>query len=187
MGNEFLGDRRTALEDTFFHKKDRELLEKLRAESQVKEKKGALAAASGFTNDALLDGLLAAGIESETFAAVTLAPLVAVAWADHEVQADEREQILASAVKTGMAVGSAGYALLQGWLERAPGPELMTAWKDYVGALRQTLDAGALKTLKDEVMGRARHVARAAGGVMGFGRISAAEHGVLDELERAFS
>ena len=42
-------------------------------------------------------------------------------------------------------------------------------------------------TLHDEIIGGAKRVAEAAGGILGFGnRISREEQAVIDELERAF-
>jgi hypothetical protein len=49
------------------------------------------------------------------------------------------------------------------------------------------LDPQARQRLRDEVMGRARAVAEAAGGFLGLGRkVSAAEEAVLRELAQAF-
>ena len=61
------------------------------------------------------------------------------------------------------------------------------AWREYVGALAESLDRAALDALKNDVMGRARGVAEAAGGFLGLGnKVSSEEQAVLDELAKAF-
>jgi len=53
---------------------------------------------------------------------------------------------------------------------------ILTAWQAYVQALVATLDVEAREALQTELLGWARAVAAAAGGILGFGsRISQAE------------
>ena len=186
VSSEAFQDRANALEEAFFFAKNKELMAKMQRESQVKERKAALAAASGITNDHVLNDLLAAGVGSETFAAVSLVPLVAVAWADHQMEPAEREAVLKEAAKAGITAGSASYQMLEQWLQQEPGLPLLTAWKEYVASLRGSLDPAARQRLKDEVVGRARHVAKAAGGLLGIATISSSEQQLLSELEKAF-
>ena len=57
-----------------------------------------------------------------------------------------------------------------------------------MGALSAHLDQSSRGALKNELLGRARTVAEAAGGFLGLGnKISAEEARVLDELAAAFS
>jgi hypothetical protein len=73
-------------------------------------------------------------------------------------------------------------------LEQRPDATLCTAWQAYVQALVATLDVKAREALKTELLGRARTVADAAGGILGFGsRISKAEQTKLAMLEQAFA
>ena len=55
MSKEFLGDRRAALEEAFFAKKDRELLQRLRELDQARQTKEGLSAASGITDESVLE------------------------------------------------------------------------------------------------------------------------------------
>ena len=58
---------------------------------------------------------------------------------------------------------------------------------EYIGALTQSLSVDASDRLRDEVLGRARQVAKEAGGFLGLGsKVSADEERVLAELEKAF-
>ena len=64
------------------------------------------------------------------------------------------------------------------------------SWKrgeSYVEALSETLTPDARRTLREDVIGRVRQVATAAGGFLGLGRKnSASEQKVLDRLEKSF-
>jgi hypothetical protein len=54
-------------------------------------------AASGITDDALLDKLVALNLHGETLAALSLDPLVMVAWADGHIDKGERIALLSAA------------------------------------------------------------------------------------------
>ena len=179
--------RRRDLEEEFFLKRDMELLQALREEAASKERKKALAAASGIADDELLDQLAQQEVTSESLAALSLVPLIIVAWADGNMDVKERDAVLAAARQEGLDEEHPAYRLLQGWLQRKPDPKLLTVWKGYVAALVQTLDETARNTLKATLLGRTRAVAEAAGGLLGFGnKVSKPEQAVLAELEEAF-
>ena len=82
--------------------------------------------------------------------------------------------------------GSISHDLLENWLEQAPDARLMEVWRDYVNALCAEVGADAKDKLKQDILGRAREVAEAAGGFLGVGKVSTKEREILDELERAF-
>lgn len=188
MSNEFLGDRRIALEEAFFAKQDAELRRRLREMEQARLKKEALSAASGITDDAVLGKLAALDIGSDTLAALSLVPLVAVAWADGSIDDNERGVAFSRAADMGLGKDDISHRLFQRWLEEPPPPALVAAWKDYIGALSGSLGPDARHALRHEVLGHARAVAEAAGGILGFGRkVSPAEESVLKDLEQAFT
>jgi hypothetical protein len=63
----------------------------------------------------------------------------------------------------------------------------MEAWGEYIVDLCANLGEGEKTLVKEDIIGRARAVAKAAGGFMGLGsKISAEEEIVLIELEKAF-
>lgn len=187
MPSDFLADRRSGLENAFFAKQDAEIRRRM-AEADVRQaRKAALVEVSGIRDDAILDRLLALNITSETLAVMSLVPLVVVAWADGSLESREREAVLRSAVESGLDREGPSYALLEGWLGKRPGPELIEAWKQYVAAVVATLDGATRASLTSEIVGRARAVAEAAGGFLGLtARVSDAEKRVLAELEAAF-
>lgn len=175
------------LEDKFFAERDQELLQALRDEAACKERKKALADTSGINDDALLDQLDELDLRCETLAALSLVPLIAVAWADGDVDVKERRAILDAAAQKGVEDGAPAYQLLERWLARKPDDKLLAVWKGYVATLSQKLSEPAKKALKADLLGRARIVAEAAGGLLGFGnKVSKSEKAVLDDLEKAF-
>ncbi len=179
--------RRRALEESFFAQHNADLLEKLRRKQSEKNRKRQLKEISGIQDDRLLGELAALELESQTLAALTLVPLIRVAWADGRVRPEERLAVLTAAAKEGITDGSPAYQLLEGWLNKKPEERLETAWRGYVGALMHNLSPSARESLRDQVIGRARQVAEAAGGFLGLGnRISKSEERILCELEMAF-
>lgn len=188
MSHEFLDDRRRALEEAFFAKQNAELLRRLRTGNEQGVRKQALSAASGIIDDDLLQKLVAAGIESDTLAALALVPLVAVAWADGSLDGKERAAVLAAASSNGLDPAGPGYQLLTQWLAKPPGPHLVETWTNYIRSTAADLGEEARQALKLQLLGRARRVAEAAGGILGISaKVSAAEEAMLAKLEGAFA
>ena len=186
--NDALGERGKALEDSFFQQKDKVLLEKLREEYRTQGKRDALSEVSGIADEALLDELIQLQIEPPTFATFSLLPLIKVAWADGKVQKAEREAILAAAEQSGITKSSAAFEILDGWMEEPPSNDLYEAWKHYAHTLKSSLGEDQASKLQSNVLGRAREVAEAAGGFLGFGnKVSDEEAEVLEELAAAFN
>ena len=116
-------------------------------------------------------------------ASVALIPLVAVAWADNKMEENEKEAILKAANEAGVSEGSASHQSIAAWLDNRPDASLTEAWKNYMGALNESIDPVAFNQLKAIVIRRAENVAEAAGGFLGLGnKVSDAERKVIDEL-----
>lgn len=182
-----LGERKKALEEQFFARQEKELRERVRREQAAKARREALAEASGIHDEAVLDRLAALELDGETVAALSLVPLVEVAWADRALHAAERAAVLRAARESGVAPDSAAWVLLESWLETRPDAALLTAWEGYVEALVAGLDPQERRALRHELLDRARAVAEAAGGFLGVGKVSEAETAMLARLERAFA
>jgi hypothetical protein len=180
-------ERERALEEVFFRKREAELIEELRSQRARKEAREALARASGIQNQDLLDRLLDYGVRAESLVALALAPLVAVAWADRSMQQTERYEILERAEDLGVDREGPSYGLLRQWLEERPAPALFDAWRAYAETLGEALDPRDRKELGEELLGQARAVARAAGGVLGLPpKTSPEEREVLRAIEDCF-
>jgi hypothetical protein len=181
-----LEERGRALEDQFYEKENREKLAAMKQKLDAQRSKDELRKASGMGDDAVLDRLVALGLRANTIAALSLVPLIQVAWADGAIQDNERAAILTGAHGKGLEQGTDGYELLQTWLKKQPGDELFTAWEAYIKALAAQLNDEQNRLLKNQIVGFAKMVAAAAGGILGFGKVSATEEAVLHRIEAAF-
>lgn len=187
MSQEFLNDRRRALEEAFFARETDAWRQRQRESAEAESRREGLQAASGITDAALLDRLAAQGLEAATLAALSLVPLVMVGWADGTLDEKERVALLRAAAEAGIASDSPARHSLTQWLSAPPPPALLEAWSEYIRASTAGMDAAARQTLKSGLLDRARGVAEAAGGFLGLGvRISPAESAMLAKLERAF-
>ena len=103
---EILRDRGRSLEDEFFRREDKRLLAKLSELKAAEMNREALARATGITRPEVLDKLLGLGVRAETVAALSIVPLVEVAWADGSLDPKERRAVLDRARDSGIAPGS---------------------------------------------------------------------------------
>ena len=188
MSDELFGDRRKALEEEFFRRQDAALMARRRNEEERRAARAALAAASHITDDALLDQLMALGISADTLIALSLVPLVEVAWADGKVEDSEKRPILEAARADGMEETSVGSRLLENCLSERPQARLRSMWKEYIKSVCATLSPEQRDTLKTDLLRRARSVAEATGGFMGLGpTVSTKEEALLAEIGAAFN
>lgn len=187
MGNELSRDRRTSIEEEFFRRQDATLLAQRRTDEERWAARTALAAASHVTDDVLLDQLVAFGINPDTLTALSLVPLVEVAWADGRVENAEQQAILAAARAAGLEETSAGHKLLESCLSERPQAGLRKMWQQYITGICTTLSAEQRDALQTELLLQARSVAEAAGPFLGLGsKVSRKEEALLAELAAAF-
>lgn len=187
MSDSILSSRRAGLEEAFFAQHNEELRRKMLQADAESSSREDLRAATGITDETVLSRLMNLRIGTGTLAALTLAPMVLVAWADGDVSAEERRAILAGAGQAGLTAGSPGLQLLDAWLNTRPGPELFHAWKDYVAALTDALPPPERRTLESSVLAQAHQVAAATGSFLGLtSPISSTENAMLRQLAQSF-
>jgi len=184
---EFLRSRGKALEESFFAHHNEKLRQQLRERAKEQAAKDALREVSGITDEGVLDELIAHGVNVDRVAALTLVPLVLVAWADGAIQPKEREAIIKAAAAKGIERGSLPCQLLENYLENRPDDSILGIWEEYIGTLAKGLPPEQRKTLKHDLLDRARDVAEAAGGFLGLASISKEEQAMLEELESTFA
>jgi tellurite resistance protein len=176
-----LSERRRALENAYFARHDREVIERRRNEQELLE-------ASGVQNVGLLRHLLELGITADTLEAMAMVPLLFVAWADGRVDDAERVKILEAAKHAGLERGSSAHQVLEAWLAAPPDQDLLDTWADYTAAIASLLPANIRTALRNEVLRVSRDVAEASGGFFGLGnRVSASEQKAIDRIEAAFT
>jgi hypothetical protein len=184
---DLMDERRAALEDEFFHKQDQQKLEQMKGKLAAQATREELRKASGMTDEAVLDKLVALGLTGKTVAALSLVPLIAVAWADGSIQDDERTAILHGAQGKGIEPGTASYELLSTWLAKKPDDALFEAWTGYIKALTAQLNDEQVRLLKKQILNFANLIAGSAGGFLGIGKVSGSEEKVLAKIDAAFT
>jgi tellurite resistance protein len=187
MSSDFLTDRRRSVEEAFFAKQNEALRVQLRTGQGSETPAAALRDASGIGDAVVLDTLVRLDVGPEGAAVLALVPLVAVAWADGDLDWKEREALLTAAENAGLDPSGTSYALFETWLDHQPPASLLGQWKDFVRSLQPSMTGEARAAMTREILGKARAVAEAAGGFLGLGRVSNAEEAVLADLERTLA
>src|SRR5512137_2186651 len=118
MTDRLLEEKRKALEEAFFPKAVYRSIEKIRLARDREAQIAEMTKASGASDRTLLEHILDLGIDTKTFWALTLTPLVAVAWADGSVSPKEREAILRAAEGRGVTSDSPIHLLLEKWMDQ---------------------------------------------------------------------
>lgn len=182
MTKDAFKERERALEEEFFHRVDHELLERMKAKLAKETQRHRLAAATGIHDDALLDELIDAGVSAEAVAAMTLAPLVMVAWADGKMDPKERAPILEAAADLGIAPESAAGMLLEHWLKNQPSDKLAVAWKHYVHAILARTSPMSQRAFHADLIRRVNKVAHSAKTIWS-GGLTPHEKQIIEEIE----
>jgi hypothetical protein len=160
-------ERGRALEDEYFRKRDRELIDKLRRAAETDQARGELSKQTGVTDPALLADLQDIGLTADTVVLLPLVPAVELAWAEGDVTPAERQLVVSIARTRGIAEGSAPDRLLHTWLASRPTPEQFARARRLLSAL---LDSGAqvAKDLTaDQLVKYCEQIASASGGLFG--------------------
>jgi hypothetical protein len=176
-----LAQRGRDLEDAFFHDVDLKLIEELRTASKNKSSQLALAKEAGIHDERLAEELIELDVTPESLVAIRLVPLVMVAWADREVSDEERDTVIAEARRLGIHAGTVADKMLESWLRKRPSQVLGDAWARYTRTLLLDVPYEIREAYIKEIKREMLAVARASGGMMGFGNVNDRE---LDVLER---
>jgi tellurite resistance protein len=185
---ESIDQRERELAEAFFHGDAEALRAHLELRGEESAARESLAAATGINDPTVVAELAGLGIRVDTLAALTLIPLIHVAWADGEMDQRERQAILDAAEATGSEKGSTSYRLLEIWTLEEPPMDLTNAWQAFIGALSTQLSSDEGERLRANLLGRAREVAAAAGSRLDRSpHVSAEEDACLQSLARAFS
>ena len=182
-----LHERGKTLENEFFRKEERQQLDALRAKKARERSIADLRAISGLADEKILGHLVDTGVDAETLVALSLVPLVAVAWANGNVDSRERDAVLQAAAEAGIAPESPAAEMLDRMLRQQPPSSLFVAWEAYAADLHDSLPEDDRAGMATEIRQRARDVAEAAGGILGIGSISKAEQAVLDRIDNVFA
>jgi hypothetical protein len=171
------------LEELFYKNLDNQLLDKLREQEELEQTSESIMKVTGITDKAVAAKMAGLKIAPDTLSAFCMVPLVAVAWASDDVDADEKYVIDQAAKSAGLNENC--LKMLAGCLATRPSSELLDTWCAYTKALVATLNEGERISLRDHIVGQATAVAKASGGVLGIGAISSSERATIEKIKAA--
>lgn len=174
-------ERGRALEEEYFRRKNRELVEKMQVEARNEQARRDMGARIGLDDPEMLQELQRLGFTADTVTLLPLVPVVQVAWADGDVADAERAAIFQLARARGITEGSAAFHQLSAWLADRPAPEVFSS---ATRLIREILDApaGDATISADQLVSYCESIAAASGGLFGLRRISPEERALLDGL-----
>jgi hypothetical protein len=177
---DIFAERGRSLEEEYFRKKDKELIDKMRRAAEAEQARSDMGRRTGISDPELLQQLDALGFSPDTVVLLPLVPVVQMAWAEGGVTAAERNLIVKLARSRGIADGSAADRTLVAWLDDRPGEHVFA---HAARLIRAMLDAPEQRELTaDDLVKQAESIAAASGGILGINRISAEERQLLDTL-----
>jgi hypothetical protein len=192
MHDRIFGDREKAMEESYFRKEDARLLEQLRKKAPLDDIALALGEKLQVDNPRLLQRVRDAGISLDNAAALLLAPLVQVAWAEESVTRPEHDAVLRLARERGVATDSPAYAQLESWLRERPSDEIFDIAIAVIKHGFSVLPVGERNERIKVILDACNEVAEASGSslgfvlalsnVMGINRVSESETATLEMI-----
>jgi ADP-ribose pyrophosphatase YjhB (NUDIX family) len=180
-----VGERAGKAEEDYFQRQEQELRARLRERAAREAALRELGEAAGVEDASTLHVLAELGFDRDTLRVLHLFPLVVVAWADGELAAAEREQIVAAARAQGITAGSPAEDRLNAWLDGRPDD----ATTERTLAVLRDLHAspGGGTGSPADLLALCQAIAGAAGGFLGLGKVSAAEQAALERIAGALA
>lgn len=175
-------ERGRSLEEEYFHRKNQELVEKMRRAAAAEAARSDLSAKTGLQDPELLQELEALGFTAETVSLLPIVPVLQVAWAEGGVSAEERTLVLQLARSRGIAEGSAADRQLADWLARRPDPQVFERAGRLVRATLAAQGQGESSLTAEDLVKYCENVAAASGGLFGMRKISAEERQLLARI-----
>jgi hypothetical protein len=178
---DIFAERGRSLEEDYFRKKDRELIDKMRQAALAEQSRLELGQRTGLSDPALLKDLQDLGFTPETIALLPIVPVIQMAWAEGGITAAERTLIVDLARQRGIAEGSAADRQLEEWMGSRPDASVFTRATRLIRAMLDSGQESAIMSA-DEVVKHAENIAQASGGILGLARVSPEEKAILASL-----
>ena len=181
--SDLFDDRKKALEEEYFRKKEQELIEKLKQRARAEAERQGLAESAGVTNEQILEAFREMGLDRETVALLHFIPLLEVAWSDGSVSARERTGILEMARARGIMDGSPAHRKLLEWLGNSPGSVLFGRARTVMHDLLAFMSEDKRQVASRDLVAACEEIAAASGGILGLGsRTSTEERAVIERV-----
>ena len=180
MAEDFLSSRKRGLEEEYFQRKDRELVEKMRQRAQAEQRLRELGESMGVTDPEVIHELAELGFTPETVKLLPLIPVLEMAWAGGGVTPPERKMVIDVARARGIEEKSAADHQLLEWLDRRPEESVFRR----AGRLIDALFASGVPfdLTPDDLLKYCEAIADASGGLFGIRRVSADERATLERI-----
>lgn len=168
-----LDDRRKGQEESYFNKQNQEATARLKAKTELEK--------VGIKDTELVEKLRLAGYDSDSARALFFIPLVEVAWADGNLQYEERKLIHELAEERGLKEGSKARELLEGWLSKKPEDKAYQVGFAELGPIFHDVSKMTGQSA-EELLANSKKVAEAAGGLFGFHSTTLLEESALKKI-----
>lgn len=175
-------ERGRSLEEEYFHRKEREIIEKMRVSAAADEQRRRLGQETGVANDDVLHDLQDLGYTPETVMLLHLVPLIQIAWAEGGVTQKERDLIVKAARSRGITAGSPADQQLDLWLAQRPSNELFEKTLRAVRTILEAQPDDARAASEKDLLSLASAIATASGGIVGFRAVSDEERQILAHI-----
>ncbi len=175
-------ERGRSLEEEYFHRKERELIEKMRVRAAGEEQRRRLGQETGVGDDDVLRDLQELGYTPETVMLLHLVPLIQTAWAEGGVTQKERDLIVKAARSRGITAGSPADQQLDLWLAQRPSDELFEKTLRAIRTILQAQPDDARAASEKDLLALASAIATASGGIVGFRAVSDEERQILAHI-----
>ncbi|MGB7329230.1 MAG: hypothetical protein WBD31_30390 [Rubripirellula sp.] len=179
------GQLRNVATQHFFVELEQQIVKRLHDEATSEQGRVELLRSTGIHGTELLDEFGKLGITADGVVALRLLPLVLVAWADGNVSKEEHKAVMDAALKMGIVESTTAWILLDQWLAKRPRGVSVDAWRRYIHDVMAQMSTAAQSRLIDLTCLQMTQVAKATGGVLGFGSVSKKEQEVIHEVKIA--
>ncbi len=182
-------DRGRSLEEEYFHRKEREVIDKMRVRAAAEEQRRRLGEKAGVADEELLNDLQALGYTPETVMMLYLVPVIQTAWAEGGVSQKERDLIVKAARSRGITEGTPCDQQLNMWLTTRPSDAMFEKSLRAIRTILQAQPETAREASEKDLLSLATAIAAASGGIVGFRAVSPDEQQILkhisDELKNS--
>ncbi|HEY7441559.1 MAG TPA: hypothetical protein VH701_03995 [Vicinamibacterales bacterium] len=183
---DLFAERGRSLEEEYFRKREKELIEKMRQHAEAGAERRRLGEQAGVADEEILQDLQALGYTPETVTLLHVVPLVQMAWAEGDVSDRERDLIQEAARARGIAAGSAADQQLSNWLARRPSDDFFEKTLRAIGAVLEAQPAETRAASQKDLLSYCTAIASASGGILGFRTVSDQERQLLSRISQEF-
>jgi hypothetical protein len=171
------------LEETYFRKRDQELIEKLHQLRDREVERRHMAESTGITDPLMLEELQRDGYTEKTIELLPLIPLVEVAWAEGGVADRERRMIFDIARERGIEPGSPANEQLTAWLDKRPPERFFEDTLHALGLMLESMPPADREASRDDLLAYCNRIAElVAGGILGRGQIGDQERALIAHI-----